>query len=246
VALEILDQVPDVGTIIVPQGGGGLIAGIAAVLAEAAPHVRVVGVQAAAAAAYPASFAAGHPVSLRLGSTMADGIAVGTPGNVPFEILDRLHVPVRTVSEESMSRALLLLLERAKLVVEPSGAAGIAALMDDPIALVADGAGVVVPVLTGGNIDPLLLMRVIQHGMVAAGRYLQLRVRVDDRPGALATLLQTVAAADGNIMHVEHSHTDSALGVGDVMVALQVEAKGADHCTQIVERLRLEGFEVHT
>ncbi|QAY62000.1 threonine ammonia-lyase [Xylanimonas allomyrinae] len=239
VALEILDQVPDVGTVVVPLGGGGLVAGIATVLAEAAPHVRVVGVQAEIAAAYPASMAAGHPVPRRLGPTMADGIAVGTPGDVPFEILERLGVEIRTVSEEQMSRALLLVAERAKLVVEPSGAAGVAAVMADPAGL----AGTVVPLLTGGNIDPLLLMRVIQHGMVAAGRYLQLRVRVDDKPGALATLVQTVAAADGNIMHVDHTRTDVELGVSDVMVTLQVEAKGPEHCAQILSALRAAGFE---
>jgi threonine dehydratase len=240
VALEILDQVPDVRTILVPLGGGGLVAGIATVLAEVAPHVRVVGVQAEIAAAYPGSIAAGHPVPRALGPTMADGIAVGTPGVVPFEILDRLGVEVRTVSEESLSRALLLVAERAKLVVEPSGAAGVAALMDDPTGI----EGTAVPVLTGGNVDPLLLMRVIQHGMVAAGRYLHLRVRVDDRPGTLATLVQTVAAAGGNIIHVEHSHTDATLGVFDVMVALQVEAKGPEHCAQIVDTLRAAGFEI--
>jgi threonine dehydratase len=240
VALEILEQVPDVRTILVPLGGGGLVAGIATVLAEAAPHVRVIGVQAEIAAAYPGSLAAGHPVSRALGPTMADGIAVGTPGVVPFEILERLGVEVRTVSEESLSRALLLVAERAKLVVEPSGAAGVAALMDDPAGL----EGTVVPLLTGGNIDPLLLMRVIQHGMVAAGRYLQLTVRVTDRPGSLARVVQTVADAGGNIIRVEHSHTEVTLGVFDVMVALQIEAKGAEHCTQIAAALRDAGFEV--
>ncbi|WP_425956242.1 threonine ammonia-lyase [Xylanimonas sp. McL0601] len=241
VALEILEQVPDVGTIVVPLGGGGLVAGIATVLAEAAPHVRVVGVQAETAAAYPASLAAGHPVSRRLGPTMADGIAVGTPGEVPFEILERLGVEVRTVSEEALSRALLLVAERAKLVVEPSGAAGVAAVMTDPSGL----SGTIVPLLTGGNIDPLLLMRVIQHGMAAAGRYLHLSVRLDDRPGALATLVETIAAAGGNIMHVDHSHTDVSLGVFEAMVTLQVEAKGREHCEQMVAQLRAAGFEVH-
>ncbi|QAY68962.1 threonine ammonia-lyase [Xylanimonas protaetiae] len=242
VALEILEQVPDVGTIVVPLGGGGLVAGIATVLAEAAPHVRVVGVQAEIAAAYPQSIAAGHPVSRRLGPTMADGIAVGTPGVVPFEILERLGVEVRTVTEESLSRALLLVAERAKLVVEPSGAAGVAAVMDDP----AGFPGTVVPLLTGGNVDPLLLMRVIQHGMVAAGRYLQLTIRVTDRPGSLARVVQTVADAGGNIIRVEHSHTDITLGVFDVMVALQIEAKGPEHCAQIAESLTAAGFEVRT
>ncbi|MCL1869636.1 MAG: threonine ammonia-lyase [Promicromonosporaceae bacterium] len=242
VALEILEQVPDVATIVVPLGGGGLVAGIATVLAEAAPHVRVVGVQAENAAAYPASLAAGHPVPRKLSPTMADGIAVGTPGIVPFEILERLGVEVRTVTEEQISRALLAVAERAKLVVEPAGAAGVAAVLADPTRF----EGTVVPVLSGGNIDPLLLMRVIQHGMVAAGRYLNLSVRVNDRPGSLAILVQTVADEGGNIVHVEHSHTEAALGVFDVMVALQVEAKGREHCAQIVDRLRSEGFQVLT
>nr|WP_041295449.1 threonine ammonia-lyase [Isoptericola variabilis] len=240
VATEILEQVPDVGTVVVPLGGGGLVAGIATVLAEAAPHVRVVGVQAAKAAAYPASLAAGRPVPGRLGATMADGIAVGTPGDVPFEVLRRLGVEVRTVSEDQISRALLLVAERAKLIVEPSGAAAIAAVMDAPGEL----PGTIVPVLSGGNIDPLLLLRVVQHGLVAAGRYLQLRLRIDDRPGALANLLGTIADADANIVHVEHTRTDTSLGVSEVFVTLQLETKGPEHCEAVVRRLRDLGLDV--
>jgi threonine dehydratase len=240
--LEILEQVPDVGTVVVPLGGGGLVAGIAAALAEAAPHVRVVGVQARNVAAYPRSLATGRPVAAEARPTMADGIAVGTPGEVPFAILERLGVEVRTVTEDQLSRALLLVAERAKLVVEPSGAAAVAAVMTDPQDLA--GRGAVVPVLTGGNIDPLLLMRVIQHGMVAAGRYLQLRVRVDDRPGALAALVEAVAAAGGNVVHVDHTRTDVSLAVSEVLVTLQIEAKGFEHRDEIVSRLRGAGFGV--
>jgi threonine dehydratase len=240
VALEILEQVPDVGTIVVPLGGGGLVAGIATVLAETAPHVRVVGVQAEKAAAYPTSLAAGRPTSGALGATMADGIAVGTPGEVPFEILHRLGIEVRTVSEDQISRALLLVAERAKLIVEPSGAAAVAAVMDAP----GRYEGTIVPVLSGGNIDPLLLLRVVQHGLVAAGRYLQLRLRVDDRPGALAGLLGTIADADANIVHVDHTRTDTSLGVSEVLVTLQLETKGPEHCAGVVARLRDAGFDV--
>jgi threonine dehydratase len=240
VALEILEQVPDVGTVIVPLGGGGLVAGIATVLAEAAPHVRVVGVQAASAAAYPASLAAGHPIPAVLGGTMADGIAVGTPGDVPFEVLRRLGVEVRTVTEDQMSRALLLVAERAKLVVEPSAAVGVAAVMSAPGAF----SGTVVPVLTGGNIDPLLLQRVVQHGLVAAGRYLQISVRLDDEPGALAALLDTVAAAEGNIVRVDHRRTDTTLEVSEVLVTLQLETTGPEHCVAVLDRLRRDGFHV--
>ncbi len=240
VALEILEQVPDVGTVVVPLGGGGLVAGIATALADAAPHVRVVGVQAATAAAYPASLAAGRPTPGRLGATMADGIAVGTPGEVPFEALRRLGVEVRTVSEAQISRALLLVAERGKLIVEPSGAAAVAAVMDAP----GEYPGTVVPVLSGGNIDPLLLLRVVQHGLVVAGRYLQLRLRIDDRPGALAGLLGTIADADANIVHVEHTRTDTSLGVSEVFVTLQLETKGPEHCASVAARLRDAGFDV--
>lgn len=240
--LEVLEQVPDVGTVVVPLGGGGLVAGIAVALAEAAPHVRVVGVQAQNVAAYPRSLAAGRPVPADARPTMADGIAVGTPGEVPYGILERLGVEVRTVSEDQLSRALLLVAERAKLVVEPSGAAAVAAVMAAPQDFA--GRGAVVPVLTGGNIDPLLLMRVIQHGMVVAGRYLQLRVRVDDRPGALAALVEAVAAAGGNVVHVDHTRTDVSLAVSEVLVTLQIEAKGFEHRDEIMSRLRGAGFGV--
>ncbi|MGF0117836.1 threonine ammonia-lyase [Promicromonospora sp. Marseille-Q5078] len=241
VALEILEQVPDVGTVVVPLGGGGLVAGIATVLAEAAPHVKVVGVQAETAAAYPASLAAGRPTAGTLGATMADGIAIGTPGDVPFEVLARLGVEVRTVSEEEMSRALLLVAERAKLIVEPSGAAGVAAVLAaDPGSL----PGTIVPVLTGGNIDPLLLLRVVQHGLVAAGRYLQLRLCIDDRPGSLATLLDTIAGTGANIAQVEHTRTDTALTVSQVLVNVQLETKGHEHCAAVVEKLRGAGYAI--
>ncbi|WP_418276116.1 threonine ammonia-lyase [Isoptericola jiangsuensis] len=240
VALEILEQVPDVGTVVVPLGGGGLAAGIATVLAEAAPHVRVVGVQAHSAAAYPASLAAGRPLSAKLSGTMADGIAVGTPGDVPFEVLHRLGVEVVTVTEDQMSRALLLVAERAKLVVEPAAAVSVAAVLAAPGAF----AGTVVPVLTGGNIDPLLLQRVVQHGLVAAGRYLQISVRLDDEPGALASLLETIAAAEGNIVRVDHRRTDTTLEVSEVLVTLQLEAKGPEHCAAVLDRLRRDGYLV--
>ncbi|GAB3164701.1 threonine ammonia-lyase [Myceligenerans halotolerans] len=241
IALEILEQVPDVATILVPLGGGGLVAGIAAVLADAAPHVRVVGVQAAQAAAYPGSLDAGRPTAVTLQPTMADGIAIGTPGQVPFGIVAERGVEVRTVSEDLLSRGLLLVLERGKLMVEPAGAAGVAGLL---AAAPGEFAGPIVPVLSGGNIDPLVLLRVIQHGLVAAGRYLQLRVRVQDRPGALAGLVDAIAAAGANIVQVEHSRTDVSLSVSEVLVHLQVETKSAEHRTSVVERLRQDGFAV--
>ncbi|NLF04252.1 MAG: threonine ammonia-lyase [Actinomycetales bacterium] len=238
--LKILDQVPDVRTILVPLGGGGLAAGIAAALAEAAPHVRVIGVQAENVAAYPGSLAEGRPVAVPVRATMADGIAVGRPGEVPFEILARTHVPVRTVTEEDLSRALLLVVERAKQLVEPSGAAGVAALMADPAGI----EGPVVAILSGGNVDPLVLLRVLRHGMTAAGRYLGLHVRISDRPGGLAGLLADVAESGGNVMHVSHVRTGTHLAIGEVEVDLQIETKGPEHCEAVVGHLSAAGYTV--
>jgi len=238
--LEILEQVPDVETIVVPTGGGGLLAGIALAVKAIRPGVRVVGVQAAGAAAFPASLAAGHPVALDSMRTMADGIAVGLPGDITFAAV-RDHVDeILTVSEESLSRALLLLIERAKLVVEPAGAAAVAAILDHPRHFAAPA----VAVLSGGNIDPLLLGKVIRHGMVADGRYLQIRVCVPDHPGGLATLLREVADAGANILDVVHGRTSAELGLDEVEVHLQMETRGPKHTELVLGRLREGGYRV--
>jgi len=238
VGLELLEQVPDVKTVVVCTGGGGLLAGIAVAVKGLRPDVRIVGVQAEGAAAYPASLTAGHPVALESMATMADGIAVGCPGPVPFAIIDELVDDLRTVSEESLSRALLLCLERAKLVVEPAGAAAVAAVLDDPKAFEPP----VAVVLSGGNIDPLLLMRVLRHGLAVAGRFLSFRARISDRPGALVSLLAEVAAADASVLEVEHVRTDPRLRVDEVEVQLQLETRGAEHCEEVQARLRKAGY----
>ncbi len=240
VGLEILEQIPDVRTIVVCTGGGGLVAGIAVAVKGQRPDVRVVGVQAESAAAYPASLTAGRPVALDGMATMADGIAVGCPGDVPFALIRALVDDVVTVSEESLSNALLLSLERAKLVVEPAGAAGVAAVLDDPGAFEPP----VVVVLSGGNIDPLLLMRVLRHGLAVAGRFLSFRARITDSPGALVRLLAEVAAADASVLEVAHVRTDPRLRIEEVEVALQLETRGAEHCEQVLVRLREAGYTI--
>lgn len=238
--LEILDQKPDVRTIVVPAGGGGFIAGIATAVKSLRPDVTVIGVQAESAAAYPASLRAGRPVPLPNMSTMADGIAVGCPGDVPFNAV-RMHVDeIRTVSEESLSTALLALLERAKMLVEPAGAAAVAAIMDRPH----DFEGPIVAVLSGGNIDPLLLMRVLRHGMAAQGRYLSLRCRIYDRPGALARLLAKLSEAEANVLDVVHERTSETLPLDQVDVVLQMEMRGPDHREEVLKRLREYGYDV--
>ncbi|RPE41156.1 L-threonine ammonia-lyase [Streptomyces sp. Ag109_O5-1] len=240
VGLEILDQCPEVGTIVVGIGGGGLAAGIAVAVKSLRPDVRIVGVQAAGAAAYPPSLAAGHPVTVQNPVTMADGIRVGRPGDVPFAIIEELVDEVRTVGEDQLSAALLLCLERAKLVVEPAGASPVAALLADPGAF----AGPVVAVLSGGNVDPVLMQRVLRHGMAAQGRYLAVRLRLTDRPGALATLLGVLSVVDANVLDVSHVRTDPRLGLAEAEVELHLETKGPAHCIEVGQALREAGYTV--
>jgi threonine dehydratase len=240
VGLEVLEDVPDVATVLVCTGGGGLLGGIAAAVKEQRPDVRVVGVQAEGAAAWPASIAAGGPVALGTMRTIADGIAVGRPGDLTFPQVTALVDEILTVGEDALSRALLLCLERGKMLVEPAGAAAVAALMEHPDRF----ATPVVAVLSGGNIDPLVLLHVIQHGMAAASRYLQLQVRIGDRPGALAEMLALVGARGANVVDVAHSRITGALPLGDVEVALVLETRGPEHCVELVEALRSAGHAV--
>ena len=238
--LEIVEQCPDVKTVLVPTGGGGLVAGIATAVKAMRPDVRIVGIQAEGAAAYVRSLAEGHPVPLRSMSTMADGIAVGCPGEVPFHAIQQYVDEIVTVSEESLSRALLMLLERAKLVVEPAGAAAVAAMLDHPDRFETPA----VAVLSGGNVDPLLLMRVIRHGMAAAGRYLFFRVRIPDLPGGLAKLLQELADVEANVLDVVHERTAPNLRLDEVEVAMQVETRSTAHADRVLARLRERGYRV--
>ncbi|MGO9079656.1 MAG: threonine ammonia-lyase [Streptosporangiaceae bacterium] len=240
VGLEIAEQCPDVATVMVPVGGGGLAAGIATAISGTRPAARVIGVQAEAAAPFAASLAAGQPVTVSCGRTMADGIAVARPGDLTFRLISQRATGVLTVSEENLSRALLLCLERAKQLVEPAGAAGVAALIEHPGAVEPPA----VVVLSGGNIDPLLLAKVLRHGLAAAGRYLSLRCRLPDRPGALATLLTEVAAYGGNVIDVVHERAAADLRVDEAEVTLQVEARGPEHCEEVVAQLRKAGYEI--
>ncbi len=237
--LEVLEQAPDVKTVVVPLGGGGLLAGIATAIKEQRPDIQLVGVQAESAAAYPASLAAGRPVRLSAMATMADGIAVGCPGFVPFTAIGKYVDGIVTVSEESLSTALLLLMERAKVMVEPAGSAAVAAILDEPHAF----DGPIVAVLSGGNIDPLLLMRVIRHGMAAQGRFLALKLRIPDVPGGLATLLAQVSSAEANLLDVVHERTSESLPLDRVDVILQMETRGPAHREQVLAHLRAAGYD---
>lgn len=241
---ELLQQMPDVGTIVIPTGGGGLLAGVAAAVKLTKPDIRIVGVQAEGAAAWPASLKAGHPVALASMSTMADGIAIGLPGSVPFDHVQGWVDDVVTVSEDALSRALVLCIERAKLIVEPAGAAAVAALMThsaDELGLT----GSVCAILSGGNIDPLLLTHVITHGLRAGGRYLAVRVTISDKPGGLTGVLGVVRDAGASVVDVVHSRTGGRLGLEEVDVMLTVETRGPDHRGSVLDALGAAGYAVH-
>jgi threonine dehydratase len=240
--LEILEQNPDVKTVVVCTGGGGLLAGTALAIKSLRPDIKVIGVQAEMAAAYPPSLAAGSPQMLPKMSTMADGIAVGKPGDVPFKIISEYVDEIRTVSEASLARALLLTLERSKLQVEPAGIAAVAAILDDPDAF----EGPVVASLSGGNIDPLLLNRVLRTGLATSGRFLMVQIRLADQPGALAKLVSCVGDMGTNIIQVSHTHMNPALAISEVDVELELETRGFEHREQILNQIIAQGFEVVT
>jgi threonine dehydratase len=240
--LELYDAVPDLDTVLLGIGGGGLIAGVAAaVKARAAAvgrTVRVVGVQAENSAAYPSSLAAGHPLVVETRPTIADGIAVARPGDIPFEIISRLVDEVVTVTDDDIARALLMLLERAKQVVEPAGAVGVAAILAGKVT----GTGPTVSVLSGGNIDPLLLQRVVSHGLAASGRYMTLRIPLPDRPGQLARVSELLAQAGANVIEVMHTRHGQGLQISEVILQLSVETRGEEHRAHVIGILGEAGF----
>jgi threonine dehydratase len=240
VGLEILDQLPDVGTIVTAVGGGGLISGVSVAVKALKPDVRIVGVQATGAASYPPSIAAGLPVKLAESATIADGIAVLQPGVLTFAHVTELVDDIVTVSDEELSGALLFLLERHKTVVEPAGGAAVAALLSGLAGLRPP----VVAILSGGNIDPMLLLRVIEHGLASAGRFLRMSVRCDDQPGALARLLARIAGQRANVVDVAHTRENPRLSFGEVEVALSVETRGPDHSATLSSVLRDAGYTV--
>ena len=240
--LEVFEQAPDIETLVIPIGGGGLIAGVAAAVkgraAAQGRQVRVIGVQAENAAAYVPSLAAGEPRAIETSPTIADGIAVGRPGDAPFAIIRELVDDVVTVSDDDIARALLVLLERAKQVVEPAGAAGVAAILAGKIR----ASGPTVAVLSGGNIDPLLLQRVVAHGLAASGRYMTLQIPLPDRPGQLARVSELLAVAGANVIEALHTRHGQGLQISEVVLQLSVETRGEEHRAQVISLLQESGF----
>jgi len=239
VGLEIGRQGPDVRLVVVPLGGGGLASGIAIALAGRA---RVVGVQAEACAPYPASIEAHRPVGARSANTICDGIAVKRPGNLTLPLVERHLDDVVTVSDDEVAEAMVLLLERSKLVVEGAGAVGVAALMHGHVPPPAKGA--VCAVLSGGNVDASLLSECIRMGETAAGRRMVIGTVVPDRPGALAGLLRLVAEHGANVVDVEHLRDGIELHVRETAIKLVLQTRGHAHGREIVEAAREQGFSV--
>ncbi|GGD73462.1 threonine ammonia-lyase [Microbacterium murale] len=241
--LELIADAPDVDTILVGIGGGGLIAGVAAAAkgaaAQAGRTVRVIGVQAENAAAMPPSLADGHPVEIVTLPTIADGILVAKPGAVPFEIIKDLVDDVVTVTDDDIARAILILLEQAKVVVEPAGAVGVAAILAGKVS----GTGKTMAVLSGGNIDPLLLQRVVSHGLAASGRYLTIRIPLPDRPGQLARVSELVSQAGANVMEVMHTRHGQGLQISEVILQMSIETRGAEHTELTLDTLRQAGYD---
>lgn len=237
--LEIIDAIPNVATVVACTGGGGLLAGLAVTLAHGAPNTQLIGAQAERAAAFPQSLAAGKPVTRLDLNSMADGIAVGTPGDVPFAIIAEHQIPIVTVTEEEISRAVLLLLERSKMLVEPGGAAAVAAVMAHPENFTPP----IAITLSGGNVDPLILARILRHGLASAGRYLTITVRAADRPGTLSSVLAVIHQQRGNVVEVDHSRSSPDLGVDEVEIVIEVETRGPQHSADIISALNSAGFQ---
>jgi threonine dehydratase len=242
VGLEIMQQHPDTSTIVVAIGGGGLAAGVAvsAKLAAAAigRKIRVIGVQSEHAAAYPASLRAGKVTEIKTTPTIADGIAVSKPGRIPFELIKKHIDKVVTVSENDIAKAILVLLERSKQVVEPAGAVAVAALMSGK----AKAKGKTVAILSGGNMDPLLLQRVIRHGLSTADRYTNFSVMLPDRPGQLALTAEVIASAHANVIEVLHTRHGNGLQISEVELNLSVETSGHKHRMEVVDALEQAGL----
>ena len=223
IGLELLDQEPDVGTVLIPIGGGGLALGIATALRALKPEVRIVGVRAGVD-----------------GYTIADGIAVKVPSDFTMPLLEDLLDDIVAVTDEQISEAIVLLLERAKLVVEGAGAVGVAALLAGK----AGGSGTAVPILSGGNIDPTMLISVMRHGLSVAGRYLVMRTQIPDRPGELIKLLSLVAEERGNLISVEHHREGIDLPVSATEVELTIVTRDEEHCRQLLAAMDERGYPV--
>jgi threonine dehydratase len=242
VGVELLEDVPDLAKVVVPVGGGGLASGVALAIKLRCPGVVVVGVQAEICAPFPEALRTGTPVTATSTQTIADGIAVKRPGDLTLAVLQRHLDGLVTVGEHDIADAMVLLVERSKLIVEGAGAASLAALLSGRVRPAAQGT--TVAILSGGNVDIGLLAAIAAHGETQAGRRARLLTRVADRPGGLAGLLAAVAAEKANVISVDHVRDGIALGVRETGVELTVETRGRQHVVALVASLKAAGYEL--
>ena len=242
IGLEIVSQQPDVDTVIVPIGGGGLIAGIATAIKAQQPDVRVIGVQAEGAASVAESLAAGEIRERDSVDTVADGIATRSVGTQPFAIIQERVDEVVTVSDEEIALAITLLLQRSKTLVEGAGAVALSALLEGRFEY--DDDEVIVPALCGGNLDMNVLTTVILRGMIQLGRYLKIRTVLPDQPGALEGLIEIIADKGANIYEIHHERASREVGMSDTSVELELETHGPDHAADLLATVRDAGYTV--
>ncbi len=242
VALEMLEDLPDLEALVVPIGGGGLIAGMAVTAKALKPGIRVIGVEAEGFDAMRQSMLEGEIITVKAGSTLADGIAVKKPGDQTFPLIQRHVDAIVTVTEEEIAQAILLLLERAKWLVEGAGAVALAAVVDRKVGLAGAKVGVV---LSGGNIDINLLSAIIEKGLAKAGRLLRFRTTVPDRPGQLAQVMEVLAGGGANVRAIRHDRYGEAVDLGFVQIGFEVETRHRHHAEEVLQALRQRGIAVH-
>ena len=239
IGLELLEDLPDLANVLVPIGGGGLIAGIAQAIKETHPHVRVIGVESAAAPSMQVAVQKGRIVTIPIRASLADGIAVKTAGSCTFPVVKDLVDEIVTVEEEEIAQAIVSLLERNKLMVEGAGAVGLAAVLNRKVE---ELSGKTVALLSGGNIDVKTIAVVVERGLLAAGRYLKLKVELDDVPGALAKLATEIAEAKANISIITHDRRSESLPIGKTEVLVELETRGAEHIQEVIRHLSETGY----
>ena len=240
IGLEILEDLPDVDTVVVPVGGGGLIAGIAVAVKAMRPQARIIGVEASDAASMSASLMAGRVMTLPRADTIADGIAVKTPGAEAFAICRELVDEIVTVDDDEIAQTILFLLERCKVVTEGAGAVTVAAIMGGKF----HSAGKVAAVLSGGNIDVTVISNIIDKGLLKAGRRAKIHTLIEDKPGRLCRLLKVVSDCEANVVSVQHDRAHLAAGIGHALLELVLETQDRDHVGRVIEALERHGFRV--
>ena len=242
IGLEMLEQAENLDVVVVPVGGGGLISGIGLAIKETLPGVRVIGVQAEAATALVDSYKANRRLTVRGKATVADGIAVGTPGRLTLPLVRQYVDELVVVGEEEITQAMMLVLERGKLLVEGAGAVGLAAVLGGKVQIAGKKVAVV---LSGGNVDAHLIARMVEHGLAHAGRYLVLRVMVEDRPGRLSRLLSIVSGTEANVLDIGHLRHAPSVHLGQVEIQLTLETRNNAHAEEVRDRLRDAGYTLY-